>query len=157
MDRGLAGFKRSVEGQPPIAVVKGDLDLLAGCGKNEVYRAGAFLGREGEAADRFFILRAGRVAIELHAPGGPLVIESLGPGELIGWSWVIPPYRWQYDVEAVEPAHVVTMDGTCLRDKCESDPAFGYRVLKRFATVAVHRLEATRLRLLDIYGATDAR
>ncbi len=134
-----------------------DIDLLAGCGKNEVYKTGAFLGREGDPADSFFVVRAGRVAVELHAAGGPLVIESLGPGEIIGWSWVIPPYRWQHDVEALEPAHVVAIDGTCLRDKCESDPAFGYRVLKCFAAVLVQRLDATRLRLLDIYGATDAR
>jgi CRP/FNR family transcriptional regulator, cyclic AMP receptor protein len=133
-----------------------EIDLFAGCAKNQVYKTGAFLGREGESADTFFVLRAGRVAIELHAAGGPLVIEHLGPGEIIGWSWVIPPYRWNYDIEALQTAHVVSIDGTCLRAKCESEPAFGYRVLKRFAAVAVQRLEATSVRLLDIYGAADA-
>lgn len=133
-----------------------DIDLLAGCGQNELYKAGAFLGHEGAAAENFFVVREGRVAVELYAPGGPLVIESLGPGEIVGWSWVFPPYRWNYDVEALEPAHVITFDGACLRDKCESDHSFGYRILKHFAAVAMRRLEATRIRLLDIYGTADA-
>ena len=129
-----------------------DIDLMAGCARNEVFEAGAFIAREGESADRFFVVRAGRVGLEIHAPTGPLVVETLGAGELVGWSWIVPPHRWVYDVEVLERARVVAIDAACLRDKCEVDPAFGYRVMKRFAQVVAERLQATRLRLLDLYG-----
>ena len=134
-----------------------DLDLMAGCGRNHVVEPGVFLAREGEPADRFFVVRAGRVALEVHAPTGPLLIETVGPGDLVGWSWIFPPYRWVYDVEALERARLVVIDAACLRDKCNADPAFGYRVMKSFAQVVAERLQATRLRLLDLYGTGDAR
>ena len=142
--------------QPVLAGLDdGDLDLMAGCAHNEVLEAGVFIAREGEPADRFFVVRAGRVGLEIHAPTGPLVIETLGDGDLVGWSWIVPPHRWVYDVEVLERAHVVAIDAACLRDKCEADPAFGYRVMKRFAQVVAERLQATRLRLLDLYGTGD--
>jgi CRP-like cAMP-binding protein len=145
---------RDVLAEQPVlqALEPSDLDLLAGCGTNEVFAAGALLAREGEAADRFWVVRSGRAAIELHAPGGPLVIETLGAGELIGWSWVVPPYRWSSDVEALEELHVIGLDGACLRAKCEADPAFGYRVMQRLTGVAAERLHATQVRLLDLFG-----
>ena len=133
-----------------------DIDLMAGCGRNEVFAAGTFLAREGETADRFYVVRQGKVALELHAPTGPLLIETLGAGELVGWSWLFPPYRWTYDVEAIDQTRVTTIESACLRAKCDSDPAFGYRLMKRFAQVVVDRLQATRFRLLDLYGNTDA-
>jgi CRP-like cAMP-binding protein len=134
-----------------------DLDLMAGCGRNDVVEPGVFLAREGEPADQFFVVRAGRVVLEVHAPTGPLLIETVGPGDLVGWSWIFPPYRWVYDVEALERARLVVIDAACLRDKCNADPAFGYRVMKTFAQVVAERLQATRLRLLDLYGTGDAR
>ena len=134
-----------------------DLDLLAGCSRNERFRAGALLAREGEPADRFYLVRHGRLAIELHAPGGPLRADTAGPGELAGWSWLFPPHRWTADVRAVEPTLVIAVDGPCLRDKCATEPAFGCRMMHRFNRVLTHRLEAMRLRLLDLYGGTGAR
>ena len=134
-----------------------DIDLMAGCGHNEVFETGTFLAREEDAANRFFIVREGKVALELHAPTGPLVVETIGAGDLVGWSWLFPPHRWVYDVEAVERTRVVVIEAACLRDKCDADAAFGYRVMKRFANVIVGRLQANRLRLLDLYGASDAR
>lgn len=133
-----------------------DIDLMAGCGHNEVFEAGTFLARADEAANRFFVVRAGKVALELHAPTGPLMIETIGAGDLVGWSWLFAPDRWTYDVEAIERTRVVVIEAACLRDKCEADPRFGYRVMKQFANVMVARLEATRLRLLDLYGVGDA-
>ncbi len=133
-----------------------DIDLMAGCGHNEVFASGTFLAHDDEAANRFFVVRQGKVALELHAPTGPLLIETLGAGELVGWSWLFPPYRWTYDVEAIERTRVVVIESACLRDKCDSDPAFGYRLMKRFAQVIVDRLQATRFRLLDLYGTADA-
>lgn len=142
------------------AVLRGlepaDIDLMAGCGHNAVFEAGAFLAREEESADQFFVVREGKVALELRAPTGPLLIETIGAGDLVGWSWLFPPYRWTYDVEAIERTRVTVIESACLRDKCDADPPFGYRVMKGFAQVLVDRLYATRLRLLDLYGAGDA-
>lgn len=134
-----------------------DIDLMAGCGHNEVFQAGASLAREGTTADRFFVVRHGKVALELHAPTGPLMIETIGAPDLVGWSWLFPPYRWTYDVAAIDLTRVVVIESACLRAKCDADPVFGYRLMKRFAQVAVDRLQATRFRLLDLYGNVDAR
>ncbi len=115
------------------------------------------IARETETADRFYVVRAGRVALELAAATGPLVIETLGPGDIVGWSWIFPPYRWTCDVEALDATRAIGIDGACLRGKCDRDPAFGYRMMQRFAQLAAQRLHATRLRLLDLYGTPDAR
>lgn len=133
-----------------------DIDLMAGCGHNQVFQAGTYLAREGETADRFFVVRHGKVALELHAPAGPLLIETIGAGDLVGWSWLFPPYRWTYDVEAIDQTRVVVIESACLRAKCDADPEFGYRLMKRFAQVVVDRLQATHYRLLDLYGNVDA-
>ncbi len=129
-----------------------DLDLFAGCAQNLVVHVGDFLAREGMPADALYVVRQGRVGIEVQAPGEPLLIETVGAGDVVGWSWIFPPHRWAYDLEVLETAHVVAIDGACLRAKCDADPAFGYRVMQHFAQVIVHRLQATRLRLLDLYG-----
>lgn len=129
-----------------------DLELMAGCARNELVEDGAELAREGEPADRFFVVRAGRLAVGVHGPSRSLVVDTAGSGEVVGWSWIFPPYRWTADVHAVGDTRMLAVDGACLRDKCEADPAFGYRVMKAFARVMGHRLEATHLRLLDLYG-----
>jgi CRP-like cAMP-binding protein len=133
-----------------------DIDLIAGCGHNEVFAAGAFLAHEDDQANHFFIVREGRVALEMHASTGPLLIDTIGSGDLVGWSWLFPPYRWVFDVAALQTTHAVVIDSACLRDKCDADPAFGYRVIRRFSQVIVDRLQATRVRLLDLYGAGNA-
>jgi CRP-like cAMP-binding protein len=133
-----------------------DIDLIAGCGHNEVFAAGAFLAHEDDEANHFFIVREGRVALETHASTGSLLIDTIGSGDLVGWSWLFPPYRWVFDVAAVQVTHAVVIDAACLRDKCDADPAFGYRVIRRFSQVIVDRLQATRVRLLDLYGAGNA-
>jgi CRP-like cAMP-binding protein len=132
-----------------------DLDLIAGCARNEVVAAGTVLAHDDEPANRFFVIREGLVALELPTATGALVLETLTAGELVGFSWIFPPYRWVCDVVAVEDTRLVSIDAACLRDKCEAEPVFGYRVMKRFAEVVVGRLNATRLRLLDLYGAAD--
>ena len=133
-----------------------DIDLMAGCAHNEVFEAGTFLAREDEPANHFFIVREGKVALELQAPTGSLLIETIGSGDLVGWSWLFPPHRWAFDVEAIAMTRAVVIDAACLRDKCDADTAFGYRVMKRFAQVIVDRLQMTRVRLLDLYGAGNA-
>jgi CRP/FNR family transcriptional regulator, cyclic AMP receptor protein len=134
-----------------------ELELIAGCGRNQHVEAGAQLLREGDPADTFFLIREGMVALEIHAPaGGPLSIETLGAGDVVGWSWLFPPYRWQLDGRAVTPCGLVAFDGACLRAKCEQDHELGYQLMKRFAANLIDRLQATRLQLLDVYGRATA-
>jgi CRP/FNR family cyclic AMP-dependent transcriptional regulator len=129
------------------------LELIAGCGVNRVFQPGELLFREGDPADTFHVVREGTVAIEVYVPPrGPMTIETLHDGDLLGWSWLVPPYRLQFDARALDTVHALTFDGACLRGKCEEDPALGYDLLKRFTAVIVERLQATRLRLLDVYG-----
>ena len=129
------------------------LELIAGCARNERVGAGTLLVREGDPADRFFLIRSGTVALEVHAPGrGPLVIETLHDGDMVGWSWLFAPYRWQLDGRATEPCALVAFDGACLRGKCEADHELGYQLMRRFAANLVARLQATRFQLLDVYG-----
>jgi CRP/FNR family transcriptional regulator, cyclic AMP receptor protein len=129
------------------------LTLIAGCAQNEHVPAGTMLLREGEPAVRFFLIRRGSVAIEVHAPGrGGLMIETLHAGDPVGLSWLFEPYRWQLDARAVEPCELVAFDGACLRGKCEQDHELGYQLMRRFAADVISRLQATRLQLLDVYG-----
>jgi CRP-like cAMP-binding protein len=129
------------------------LRLIAGCARNEHADAGTLLFREGGAADRFFLIRGGAVALEIAAPAGaPVVIETLHEGDVAGWSWLFPPYRWHFDGRATMPTGVIAFDGACLRGKCDADHELGYQLMRRFAATVVERLQATRLQLLDVYG-----
>jgi CRP-like cAMP-binding protein len=129
------------------------LALIAGCAKNVGFAEDELLFREGEPADTFFLLRHGRVALELHAPErGGVVIGTLEPGEVVGWSWLYPPYRWHFDARASSQVRAVAFDGACLRGKCEDDKALGYELMKRFGQIMIDRLQTTRVRLLDVYG-----
>jgi CRP-like cAMP-binding protein len=133
------------------------LDLLVACAQNAHVREGDMLYRDGEPADRFYVVRRGRVALELAAPGRePLVVETVDAGEVVGWSWLVPPYRWTGDGRAVEDCSLVVLDGACLRGKCDADPRLGYQLLTRVAHVMLERLQATRVRLLDLYGTPRA-
>jgi CRP/FNR family transcriptional regulator, cyclic AMP receptor protein len=132
------------------------LELIAGCGENERADVGTFLFREGEPAQRFWLIRSGSVALEVHAPGrGQLRIQTLEDGEVLGWSWLFSPYRWATDARVLAPTDLVKFDGACVRGKADADHEFGYELLRRFTAVIVGRLHATRLQLLDVYG--DAR
>jgi CRP-like cAMP-binding protein len=129
------------------------LELVAGCARNEAFPQGRLIVAEGDPADTFLLVRRGRIALELHAPGrGPLVIETIEPGEVVGWSWLFPPYRWHLAVRAVDDVGAISFDGACLRRKIEDDPRLGYELMQRFARLAIDRLEHTQLRLLDVYG-----
>lgn len=127
---------------------------LAGCAINRHVRTGEYLFREGGAAEHFYVITRGRIALELHSPAtGPHVLDSAGEGEVLDWPWLIPPYRWFFDARAVEETSVVSLDAACLRRKCEADPKLGYALTQRAAQTMSQRLQATRVRLLDIYGA----
>jgi CRP-like cAMP-binding protein len=118
------------------------------------YEPEAFIFREGEEANTFLVLRQGEVAVEVFtAERGPVRIETLGVGDLLGWSWLVPPYRWHFDVRAVEMTRAIALDARCLRQKCEEDHDLGYQLFKRFSHVIEQRLQATRLQLLEQVGA----
>lgn len=134
------------------------LRLFAGCASNVRFEEGAYLFREGEPADCFYLIRHGQVALELHVPEkGKVVVQTLGEGDVVGWSWIVPPYRWAFDARALGLVRAVSFDAACLRRKAEEDPALGYELLKRLVPVIVERLQATRLQLLDLYGDPAAR
>jgi CRP-like cAMP-binding protein len=127
---------------------------LAGCAQTTGWDAGEMLFREGDASDAFYVVRRGRVALEVFVPGrGTLTVETIETGEVVGWSWLFPPYRWHFDGRAVGSVRAIAVDGACLRKKCDDDPALGYDLMRRFSQVMLERLQATRLRLADVYGA----
>jgi CRP/FNR family cyclic AMP-dependent transcriptional regulator len=127
--------------------------LAATCGTDVHVEAGARLCREGEPATGFFEIRSGVIALEIVAPGrDALLIETLHDGDLLGWSWLYEPHRWQFDARATTACDLRAFDGACVRAACDADPAFGYAFMQRFAAVMVERLQATRLQLLDVYG-----
>ncbi len=128
-------------------------DLVAGCGSNTHFPAGTVIVKEGEPADYFYIIRQGKVTIEIDGQSrGTLYIQTIEAGEVLGWSWLIPPHHWKFTARATEETVATALDGKCLRKKCEEDPVLGYALLKKFATVLASRLEATRVQLLDVYG-----
>ena len=129
------------------------LELLSGCATNRRFTDDEILFREGDDADTFYVIRHGRVALETFVPArGSVTIETIDPGEVVGWSWLFAPYRWHFDARALTVVRATVFDGVCLREKCESDPALGYTLMGRFAQVLIDRLQSTRVRLLDVYG-----
>jgi CRP/FNR family transcriptional regulator, cyclic AMP receptor protein len=130
-----------------------DLRLIVGCAQNVRFDVGQIIFREGEAANQFYLLREGQVALEVFTPeGGAKPILTLSAGDVLGWSWLIPPYQWRFDARAIEPVRAIALDGQCLRGKCDEDPRLGYELLKRIAASIAERLHATRLQMLDVYG-----
>ncbi len=129
------------------------LELVAGCASNVHFAAGEFLFHESDPANHFYLVRSGRVRLETLAPGRPpVVLETIQAGEVIGWSWLFPPYLWHFDAIATESVRATAFDGKCLRGKCEENHDLGYELAMRSAQVMMQRLQATRLQLLDVYG-----
>jgi CRP/FNR family transcriptional regulator, cyclic AMP receptor protein len=132
---------------------KEHLELIAGCAQNRTFEDGAYLFREGDAANTFYVIRTGMIALETHVPErGALRIETIDDGDLVGWSWLVPPYRVDFDARALGTVHTLAFDAACLRDKADEDPVLGYELMRRFIPVIVERLQATRVRMLDVYG-----
>ncbi len=128
------------------------MNLLVGCASNVRFDAGQFILREGEEANHFYLIRQGKAALEIYAPErGSITIQTLSAGEVLGWSWLVPPYRWRFDARATELTRAIALDGKCLREKCEKDTDLGYELLKRFSQVMVEHLQATRFQLLNVY------
>ena len=132
------------------------LTLASGCAKNVVFKAGDYLFRADDAADWIYLIRYGRVALEMALPGREAVqFETPGEGEIVGLTWLLPPYLWGYDARATELTRTIALDARCLRDKCDADHDLGFEILKRFLPVLEHGLQATWLQMLDVYGPHD--
>jgi len=130
-----------------------DLGRLASAARPVDFPAGRRLFDEGGTADRFWIIQDGAVALDLHLPDrGTLIVETLGTGEIVGWSWLFPPYRWRFGAVATRPVRALEFDARLVRFLWALDPRLAQQLTRRFAEVVVDRLQATRMRLLDLYG-----
>ena len=128
------------------------IETVVGCVSNVRFEAGNVIFREGEEANHFYLIREGKVALRIDSERrGPLTILTVSEGEILGWSWLFPPYRWKFSARAIDDTRAFAVDGKCLREKAERDQGLGYELLKRFAHVVEERLEATRLQLLNVY------
>lgn len=128
------------------------IQTLLGCATNIHVPEGSYLIHEGQVANKFYLVRTGRLRLEMDVPPrGTIRIQTVGPGEVLGWSWLIQPYRWRFSACAVAEVRALALDGECLRNKCASDHSFGYEMLWRLSRVMERRLEATRLQLVDLF------
>ncbi len=151
----VEGLDRIVREHPFFAGLSEDrIALVAGCARNVRFDAGQYLFHMGEPADEFYLIRHGRVALELNAPGrGTITFGTLSPGEVLGLAWLVPPYRRNSDAKALDLVRAIGMDAKCLRGKCDADHDFGYEMMLRFMPKVIERLYATRLQILDVYGS----
>ncbi len=128
--------------------------LLVSCASNVRFQAGQYILREGEEANEFYLIRHGQVAIEINPPHRkPIIVDTVGEGEILGWSWLLPPYLWRFHARADTATRAIALDGKCLRNKCEQNHDLGYELLKRFSHILNRRLDATRIQLLDVYAS----
>jgi len=127
------------------------IDRIADFAMEAEFAKGDHIFREGEPANRFYLILEGRVELETFlGERGVARVQTLGAGEVLGWSWLFPPYYWHFDARAVEPTRAIFLYGTPLRELCEEDPQLGYELLKRIAALVVARLQATRQRELKL-------
>ena len=151
----IESFEKTLGSHPFFAdLAPPHLATVVSCAANVTFEAGEFLLREGAPADRFYVLRHGKIAVESFVPGrGAVTIETLEAGDVLGWSWLFPPYMAHFDARAMTFVRALSLDGACLRGKCDTDAGLGYDLTRRFAQVQMQRLEATRMQLLDLYGS----
>lgn len=130
---------------------RGALDIIVGCCANHVFKPGTYLFRQGEPANKFYLIREGMVSFEIYVPGRPpIAVETVEAGEIIGWSWLVPPYEWGNDCRAIETVRAFSVDGACLRGKLDSDRVLGYEIYKRFLPIMARRLFNDRLRIVEL-------
>lgn len=128
------------------------LEALGACASRRLFLPGDFLIRQGATADAFIVLLRGLVSVELHAPGrGALTLQTLGPEDVLGWSWLVAPYVWSFDGRALEPGEALVFEARALRAALDKDHELGRLVLQRLVGVMAGRLQAARVQLLDLY------
>jgi CRP/FNR family transcriptional regulator, cyclic AMP receptor protein len=129
------------------------LDFVAGCASNVRFRQGDTILKEGDPADKFYLIKEGKVAIYIAVGGHRnITIETIESGKILGWSWLIPPYVNRFNSRAVEDTAAIALDGKCLRQKCESNHDLGFELLRKITNVFTERLEATRMQLINVYN-----
>lgn len=129
------------------------LSALAPFARARSFDAGVSIVREGDVADAFYLVRTGKVALEVVAHDRPRrTIQTVGPNEVLGWSWLVPPHLWRLDARTVKATRVVAIDAPKLRAALATDPSEGYRFLLRLLPVIAERLENTRVQLLDLHA-----
>ena len=127
------------------------LAVLTEGAKTTEFKVGDVLFQEGEPANQFFLIESGKIALETHEPAnGTVLVQTLGAGDVLGWSWLFPPFVWHLQARAIEPATVIVLSGAHLLVTAEGNHDFGYELMKRMAQVVIHRLQATRKQLLDL-------
>ena len=126
------------------------LKFLCECSSTREIKKDQILFRQGENADKFYVLRNGCISIQMPAIMGPtLDIQTLGKDQVLGWSWLISPYKWNFQTKAEEDSELLQFDGTAILARCEQDPKFGYDLLKKFAELMSVRLNAARHKMMD--------
>jgi CRP/FNR family transcriptional regulator, cyclic AMP receptor protein len=134
------------------------LDSLARWATTTSFPTGVRIFEEGERAERFWLIREGRVDLETPGPGGgAVVLDRLGRGAVLGWSWLFAPYRWHFSARAGEVTSAIEFDAAGVRELCQREPVLGFQLAIRFTEVVVDRLQSTRLRLRDLYAAPPVR
>jgi CRP-like cAMP-binding protein len=131
-----------------------ELEFLAGAATTEQMEPGHVVFRLGERARHFYLILSGEIAIEIPAIEGPtLFLQHLKPGQVLGWSWLIPPYQWSFMARTEQPAEVIRFDGATVLERCESDPSFGYHLLRAFSAMMSERLGHARRRIMEEWQA----
>jgi len=126
------------------------LGVLAGISSDIRFPARHRIFEDGGNATRFWLIQSGHVSLDLHVPGeGPVVIETIGMGELLGWSWLFPPFKWAFGAVAATPVGAFEFDAPAVREACAADPGLGYELNQRITRVLAKRLQATRIRLIS--------
>jgi|ERR1041385_5203119 CRP-like cAMP-binding protein len=133
-----------------IGISEHHIRLLADCAMRSHFKAGQVIFREGESANRFYLIEHGKIALESSTLGQPVIIEEIGDGDLLGWSWLFPPYAWHFSARALQDTNAIFFYGTVLRDYCEKDNSLGFELFKRMSVVMLRRLQAARQKLLSV-------
>jgi CRP-like cAMP-binding protein len=155
----MNGAREVLTGHPLFAGLSGtELELIASAARPVRLGARERLLREGDPARGCWLIHSGCIALDLAIPGrGQVVVQTLGRGDVLGWSWLVPPYRWQFGAVTVQPTTMTELDTEQLRALAEQDPRFGYTLMLALFESLAHRLQATRARLLDLYRIPDGQ
>ncbi|MCI0618354.1 cyclic nucleotide-binding domain-containing protein [bacterium] len=128
--------------------------ILASCASMRQFYPEQYIFRQGEKAEHFYLIRSGQIDVEaFSASGGPVLIQSLKDGDVLGWSWLVPPYEWRFDARVVKPTEVVSLDARDLHGIFAMNHELGYELLRRFLAIVAERLESERLQMVSLYGA----
>ena len=131
------------------------LDILLEGAVEATFKPEQYLFHEGAPANQFFLIESGLIALEAHEPAdGTVILQHLGPGEVLGWSWLFQPFSCHFRARATEPTKVIILNGGHLLAAAERDPEFGFRLMKRIAQLVIRRLMATRAHLLKEHFQT---